>query len=424
LSDDEALAPSEECYHRLLAGGLNETGEFVDSYVKEKSLTALYDDVLIPVITAAEMDCQNEALDNERRVDVEQNIRDIVEDLSTRPAPASKVAADVVVAEATPPPPPPPAWRIHCLPARADRDELAGAMLAHILREQGFHAINAPAKLVTGELVKAVADSEADAVCISVLPPSTVIHARYLTTKLRGQFPALKIVVGLWGATENISEAARRLRESGANEIVTTLADAVVQLAKLAPVTGWEMMPAPIPANDEERLAALSALHLADSPIDTALDRVTARIARIFDTPIALATFVDADRERFHGQTGLPADLATAREAPRATSIGGHVVAGSEALVVEDLARDRRFAGNPFLKAHGFRFYAGVPLRAPNGQSIGSLCVMDTKPRTVTERELRLLRLTAEEVMEEIGNRGHSESVRSAEPILNLTGIQ
>jgi len=424
LSDDEALAPGEECYHRLLAGGLNETSEFVDTYIKANSLTALYDDVLIPVITTAEVDCQNDALETDRLTEVEQNIRDIVEDLSTRPAPPSKVAADVAVAVRIPAPPPPPAWRISCLPARAERDELAGAMLGHLLREQGFHAENASARLVAGELVKTVEDGDVDAVCISVVAPSTVIHARYLVSKLHAQVPALKIVVGLWGATENISEAARRLRESGANEIVTTLADAVLQLAKLAPSAEWELKPAPIPPDEEQRLAALTALNVLPSRSDPALDRVAKKIARIFDAPIALVTLVGADREYFKAQTGLPEDLATAAEAPRATSIGSHVIGGNEILVVEDLARDRRFAGNPFLKAHGFRFYVGVPLRAPNGQPVGSLCIMDTKPRTVTERELRLLNLTAEEVMEEIGQHSHSESLSSAEPMLNLTGIK
>ncbi len=134
-----------------------------------------------------------------------------------------------------PPPAPAPAWRVYCLPARADRDELAGRMLAHVLREQGFHPENALAKLVAGDLVKTVEQADVDAVCISVVAPSTVIHARYLCTKLRAQSRDLKIAVGLWGATENIAGAAQRLRESGADEVVTTLADAVVQLAKLAP---------------------------------------------------------------------------------------------------------------------------------------------------------------------------------------------
>ena len=101
LSDEEALTPAEECYHRLLAGDLNEAGELVDSYVKTNSLTALYDSVLIPVVTSAEMDHRREALDNEQRAAVEQGVRDIVEDLGTRPAPASKIDADVAVAAHT-----------------------------------------------------------------------------------------------------------------------------------------------------------------------------------------------------------------------------------------------------------------------------------------------------------------------------------
>jgi predicted PurR-regulated permease PerM/methylmalonyl-CoA mutase cobalamin-binding subunit len=242
LSDEEALTPAEECYHRLLAGDLNEAGELVDSYVKANSLTALYDSVLIPVVTSAEMDHRREALDDEQRAAVEQGVRDIVEDLGTRPAPESKIDADLAVAEHTPPPAPAPAVRVYCLPARADRDELAGEMLAHVLREQGFHPGNAPAKLVAGDLVKTVGQADVDAVCISVVAPSTVIHARYLCTKLRAQSRDLKIAVGLWGATENIAEAAQRLRASGADEVVTTLADAVVQLAKLAPPADLQMI--------------------------------------------------------------------------------------------------------------------------------------------------------------------------------------
>jgi hypothetical protein len=123
LSDEEALTPAEQCYHRLLTVGLNEASELVDAYVKANSLTALYDAVLIPVITAAETDHQRGSLDNEQRDFVEQDIRDIIEDLGpgrlriqllrTKGRPAFAAA-------------PAPACRVCCLPARADRDEIAG----------------------------------------------------------------------------------------------------------------------------------------------------------------------------------------------------------------------------------------------------------------------------------------------------------
>ena len=242
LSDEEALTPAEDCYHRLLTVGEQDEMEFVEAYLKANSLTALYDSVFIPVIIATETDHRLELLDDEQRLFIEQSLRDIIEDLGTLPQAASRIAADKAVAEATPSPGPVAPFRVYCLPARADRDELAGAMLTQLLQQQGFAAQNAPGKLAAGELLDLVEKSEVNAACISVVSPSTVIHARYLCVKLRARFPQLKIVIGLWGMTQGVSDAARRLGDSGANEVVTTIADAVVQLAKHAPTLVEQMM--------------------------------------------------------------------------------------------------------------------------------------------------------------------------------------
>jgi GAF domain-containing protein len=217
--------------------------------------------------------------------------------------------------------------------------------------------------------------------------------------------PRLKIVIGLWGVAEDLTEATKRLRDSGADDVVTTLAEALVQLARLAPPLTDEMTTAPIPADEEERLATLTALNLLDTEAEPVFDRITAKLSRVFEVPIALISLIDRDRQFFKSQTGLPTELAKARQTARNISVCGHVVAKNLVMVVEDLARDRRFANNPLLKEHGIRFYAGVPLLAPNGQPIGSLCLMDLKPRQLTEREKRLLQEYANEVMEEIAKR-------------------
>jgi CheY-like chemotaxis protein len=206
--------------------------ELVDSYLKGNSLTALYDSVLIPVIVAAETDYRLETLDEEQRTLVLQSLWDILEDLGTRPPVASELPTDKALASLTPVPR--PTWKVFCLPARAERDALAGAMLVQLLQQQGFEAEDAEETMAADELIALVEKARPDAVCVSVVTPSTIIHARYLCVKLRTLNPAPKIVVGIWGATENATEAARRLRESGADEVVTTLSDAVVQLAKLA----------------------------------------------------------------------------------------------------------------------------------------------------------------------------------------------
>jgi GAF domain len=277
-------------------------------------------------------------------------------------------------------------------------------MLVHLLRQQDFDAENASAALSGGELIEMAAKSDPEAICISVVTPSTLIHARYLSAKLRAQLPHAKIVVGIWGATENMAGAGERLRSSGADEVVVSLAEAVVQLAKFSVSLADEMIPGAIPDNEENRLEELARLHLADGTREEVFDRITKKLARVFEVPIALITFIDRDHQWFKSQVGLPEEIADGRKISRELSVCGHVIANDEILVVEDLSRDRRFANNPLLKERGLRFYAGIPLRS-NNLPIGSLCILDVKPRRMTEREKRLLEVIGEDVMEEIKRR-------------------
>jgi predicted PurR-regulated permease PerM len=403
LSDEEALTPAEDCYHRLLTPGERDELELVESYLNERSLMDLYDAVFIPALTAAGADFSSDLIDPEQLVRVEQSMREIIEELGTRSVLPLKAGEDeanaptgaTLVAEC----------KVYCLPARAERDEIAGTMLGQILRQRGFGAEMASAKLALGEMLALVEAARVDVVCISVVFPSTVIHARYLCAKLRAILPEQKIVVGLWGATDDITEATRRLRVSGADEVVTSFADAIAKIVKLAPVMPGDLIPAAIPADEDERVAALLELNLLDTESEPAFDRVTTRLARVFEVPIALVTFIDRDRQYFKSHTGLPADLEQTRQTLRTVSLCAHVIAKNEGLVINDLSRDRRFASNPTVRERGVRFYAGIPLHAPNGQPIGSLCLMDLKPRTLTNREKRLLQEYANEVSEEIARR-------------------
>ena len=199
------------------------------------------------------------------------------------------------------------------------------------------------------------------------------------------------------------------------NEVVSSLAEAVIQLSQMTAPLVDEMMIAPKSANEEERLEELRGLKLLDTPAEEKFDRITQRLTRLFRVPIALLTLIDKDRQWFKAQTGLPADLADARGTSRDLSLCGHVVAKDDILIVRDLARDPRFANNPFLKEQGFRFYAGVPLRGPNGSPIGSLCILDIKPRDISRQEQDLLQIVAEDVMDEIKRRPVTDADRSSE---------
>jgi GAF domain-containing protein len=85
---------------------------------------------------------------------------------------------------------------------------------------------------------------------------------------------------------------------------------------------------------------------------------------------------------------------------PRSSSMCGHVVANAQTLVVPDVARDLRFAGNPALQSKGLRFYAGAPLRDIGGQVLGTLCLLDTEPHALNQREVRLLEAMADDLMD------------------------
>ncbi|HEY0368257.1 MAG TPA: AI-2E family transporter, partial [Chthoniobacterales bacterium] len=189
LSEEQALAPHEEMYYRLLRLGLAEGSAMADTYIRAHSLTGFFDNVLIPTITLADMDAQREQLDGEQRAAVQQSVHDLVEDLATLPLPQPQVPADKLLAANTPVPLAVPTCSVLTIPARAYRDELAGLMLTQLLREQGFHAENAAAALSPNELIEQAKSGGWEAVCISVVAPSTQIHARFMVGRIRAALP-------------------------------------------------------------------------------------------------------------------------------------------------------------------------------------------------------------------------------------------
>ncbi|WPB55419.1 sensor domain-containing phosphodiesterase [Xylophilus sp. GOD-11R] len=131
----------------------------------------------------------------------------------------------------------------------------------------------------------------------------------------------------------------------------------------------------PSPLREAERLAALRARRLLDTPASESFDRITRLASRVFHTSIALVTFMDVDRLWFKSRVGVDAT-----ETERSTAICDYTIRGRGVLVVEDLAQDRRFADSPMLAA-GYRFYAGAPLLTRSGHALGTLCILDREAR-------------------------------------------
>jgi predicted PurR-regulated permease PerM/GAF domain-containing protein len=407
LSEDQPLAPHEEFYHRLLSFSLDSSEEFANKYADTESLSAVYDNVLIPAIAAVEIDAHAGSLTPEQRTSALQRVHEIIDEFSSREV--SPVAEDDQQNAGLTSVAPAIGNRVLCLPASAYRDELAGEMLAQLLRHHGYEAESLPAQLTHEELLDRTVEHQPECICVSVLPPTSIAEARHLTSAIRERLGSPTILVGVWSTRFDAEKLRERLKGVHISDVAVSLADAVQRIDKMTVAIPDTMKAAPILPNEKERLAELDGLNLLDTPREANFDHVTERLAKLFRVPIALITLIDKNRQWFKSQTGLPADLAEARSTSRDVSLCGHVVANDERLIVRDLARDPRFANNPFVKEHGLRFYAGVPLRGPNGLPIGSLCILDTKPRDMTQQEQELLKMIGDDVMEEIKRRPVAE---------------
>ncbi len=146
-------------------------------------------------------------------------------------------------------------------------------------------------------------------------------------------------------------------------------------------------MKAALPADEGERLRLLHALDLLDSPPEPAFDRITRLLARVLDVPIALVSLVDEQRQWFKSRVGLEVS-----ETPREYAFCAHTILKASPLVVADASQDPRFRDNPLVTGEpNIRFYAGVPIRSSAGLALGTLCVIDDKPRMLSQEELDTL---------------------------------
>jgi diguanylate cyclase (GGDEF)-like protein len=148
------------------------------------------------------------------------------------------------------------------------------------------------------------------------------------------------------------------------------------------------MQAAARPAQEDTRIDTLQSMKILDTPAEERFDRLTRIAAKLFDVPIALVSLVDENRLWFKSSYGLDMN-----EMPRDTSFCTHAILGEDILLVPDAARDERFSGSPVVTAGPtIRFYAGCPLKAADGSALGTLCLMDRKPREFTEDDMALQR--------------------------------
>jgi len=154
-------------------------------------------------------------------------------------------------------------------------------------------------------------------------------------------------------------------------------------------------MKATLPANEVRRLAALKEYHILDTGTERSYDDITILAAHICQVPIAMISLVDEARQWFKSRVGLEQ-----QQTPRDVAFCAHAILRKEPLIVRDATRDRRFADSQLVTGEPhIRFYAGFPLINPEGLALGTLCVVDRKPRRLTADQLKAVRSLARQVV-------------------------
>jgi predicted PurR-regulated permease PerM/methylmalonyl-CoA mutase cobalamin-binding subunit len=219
MGDEPVVTPHLLLYQRLLAEDHDEAAEAVEGWLAEHPPERLGDDVVVPALLQAGGDRARGRIDDAEERGVVRAAREIVEDVAGPPAPAADGLAFVVLGTA----------------ARSDADEVALLMLRDLLARARVAMEVAPGTLLPAELVQRAAERDADVVVVVSLAPGGLAQARYRVKQLRAARPALRIIVGRYGAPEDMDAMRSALTAAGADGVGTTLLETRDLVAQLAP---------------------------------------------------------------------------------------------------------------------------------------------------------------------------------------------
>jgi hypothetical protein len=223
LGDEPVLAAEAQIYQRLLAMDQLEAHIIVEQLLKARPLVELYDAVLIPALSMAELDRHKGAIDTVREEFLFLSINEMIAEFSEyRVAESPSGAAQRLDA------------RILCLPAHDRADEITAAMLSQILEQKGFATLTFPVMGPSlNEVLASIETGCGDVVCISTLPPYAFAPARAMCRQIRERFPKLKVVVCVWGFSGDVQKAMTRFERTQPDRLSTSLAQAVEHIQEL-----------------------------------------------------------------------------------------------------------------------------------------------------------------------------------------------
>ena len=386
------LPPSEHFYQRMLASNTRDARALVESAAKTRPRAEVYDTIIVPALTMIEEAKHSEAMTSVRAEEILQSIEELVDDLS---GPGTESPST-------------PLRNVVCIPARDYADEIACQLAQKVLKGiAAVHTVAANAPLSTmQELMNRV---QPEVICVVGIPPRAVRYTKMRCHQIRGRFPESIVLACILGDEQDLSSLRSRIPTEDARHVVSSLQlmtdylDSVLGRDDRAGSTAPEAESSAGPRRaivDTPQLIPL--LDPFDGPMEGVFDRLANHLARSLDAPIALITAADGVRHFWESQCGLPEESLDTGWSNRDCSICNTLARTHGLAVVADTAEDARFADDVFLQQHGIRFCAVAPLKDHQETVVGSLCVLDTRPRQLTEKQREILLAGAESVISAI----------------------
>ncbi|MEO6816347.1 MAG: AI-2E family transporter [Edaphobacter sp.] len=406
FGEEASPRTSDRFYQRLLASNIGEARAVLVELLNTKSREEAFDLALVPALAMIEQARHSEQMTGARAEELLQGLEEVAEEVVNTTA----IASDSVLALQK--------TRVTCVAARDYADEVACQLAGHVLADFAPVSLSL-ADCSTTDLLKSLEDSQPNVICVIGVPPHAVRHIRMRCHQIRDRLPRAVIVACALGHEGELSSLRSRIPLDDAQHVVGSLQLMKNYLMSLLDHHDTEMIAEQSETDQEQKAAVENAntrnsgrklVEFFDETEEDVFTRLVTDLARSLEAPMALITVSNGERCHWEAQCGLGEELSAALGSDLDISVCCKPVFNEPTLVVPDVEAAQPFSDDQFLKSRGIRFYAAAPLRSHNGEVVGSVCVLDTRPRELSENQKGLLTAFADTVMTAIELQGTHES--------------
>jgi len=399
FGEETGLPPSERFYQRMLASNTRDARALIEETLRTKSRAEVYDSILIPALSMIEEARHSEEMTATRADEILQGIEELAEDISSRGLAGAASESE-------------PTQRVITVPARDFADEVACQLAVQVLTGTASVYVMSP-DCSMEDLQESVDNQRPYAICVVGVPPRAIRHIRIRCHEIRTRIPDAVVVACVLSKEVDLSNLRSRISTENAQHVACSLQlmkdylTSLLHPAAIADDSATEVAGEPKVSRElNETSREMQQADVFDGPEEGVFDRLAAGLARSFEAPIALITGAEGKKCFWEAQCGLPKDTLLRTQAERDLSIFSRIVFSDSSLMIADTEEYEPFATDPFFIDKGIRCYAGAPLKAPDGRVLGSVCVLDTRPRQFTEQHTDLLLSAANAVVRAIELRG------------------